>query len=190
MVVAAAIWWSYFDWVIYVSQAKIADATGPERAALARDLFSYLHLPMVFGIVLFAFGLKVTLGHVDEPLAIMPAIGLCGGLALYMAAHVALRLRTGGGWGHGRPTATVVLLALIPVATMVPALAALALVAAVCVTLIAYEAIRYSGARAWIRSHRGEFTMEEARRVTPRTGAVPAEPETAADPGAERPSAG
>jgi len=190
MVVAAAIWWSYFDWVIYVSQARIADATGAERAALARDLFSYLHLPMVFGIVLFAFGLKVTLGHVDEPLAIMPAIGLCGGLALYMAAHVALRLRTGGGWGHGRPTATVVLLALIPVATMVPALAALALVAAVCVTLIAYEAIRYSGARAWIRSHRGEFTMEEVRRVTPRTGAVPAEPETTADPGSEHPAAG
>jgi low temperature requirement protein LtrA len=190
MVVAAAIWWSYFDWVIYVSQAKIADATGPERAALARDLFSYLHLPMVFGIVLFAFGLKVTLGPVDEPLAIMPAIGLCGGLALYMAAHVALRLRTGGGWGHGRPIATVVLLALIPVATMVPALAALALAAAVCVTLIAYEAIRYRGARAWIRSHRGEFTMEEVRQVTPRTGAVSAEPETAADPGAERPTAG
>ena len=83
---------------------------------------------MVVGIVLFALGLKATLGHVDEPLGIIPAIGLCGGLALYMAAHVALRLRIGGGWGHGRPTATVVLLALIPVATMVPALAALALV--------------------------------------------------------------
>ena len=72
-----------------------------------------------------------------------------------MAAHVAHRLRTGGGWGHGRPTATVVLLALIPVATMVPALAALAMAAAVCAALIAYEAIRYRGARAWIRSHTG-----------------------------------
>ena len=162
MVVAAALWWSYFDWVIYVSQARITDATGAERANLARDLFSYLHMPMVFGIVLFALGMKVTLGHVDEPLGTIPAIGLCGGLALYMAAHVALRLRTSGGWGHGRPTATVVLLALIPVATMVPALVALALAAAVCVALIAYEAIRYRGARAWIRSHRGEFTMEEA----------------------------
>jgi low temperature requirement protein LtrA len=107
MVVAAALWWSYFDWVIYVSQARITDATGAERVALARDLFSYLHMPMVFGIVLFAFGLKVTLGHVDEPLAIIPAIGLCGGLALYMAAHVAVRLRMGGGWGHGRPITTV-----------------------------------------------------------------------------------
>ena len=190
MVVAAALWWSYFDWVIYVAQARITEATGAERVALARDLFSYLHMPMVFGIVLFAFGLKVTLGHVEEPLATIPAIGLCGGLALYMAAHVAVRLRMGGGLGHGRPIATVVLLALIPVAIMVPALVALALVAVVSATLIAYEAIRYSGSRAWIRSHRGEFTMEEARRVAPRTGTAPVEPETAVDPGSEHPAAG
>jgi low temperature requirement protein LtrA len=178
MVVAAALWWSYFDWVIYVSQAKLRDVTGAERAALARDLFSYLHMPMVLGIVLFALGMKATLGHVDEPLGIIPAIGLCGGLALYMASHVAVRLRTGGSWGHGRPTATVVLLALIPVATTVPSLAALALCAAVCATLIAYEAIRYRYARSWIRSHRGEFSMEEVQRIAPHTGGAPIEPET------------
>ena len=177
MVVAASLWWSYFDWVVFVSEARITDATGAERANLARDVYTYLHMPMVFGIVLFALGMKATLAHVDEPLEIVPAIGLCGGLALYMAAHVALRLRTSGGWGHGRPTATVVLLALIPVATMVPALVALALVAAVCATLIAYEAIRYRYARSWIRGHRGEFTMEEVTRIAPRTGAAPADPE-------------
>ena len=176
MVIAAALWWAYFDWVIYVSQARISEATGTERANLARDLFSYLHMPMVFGIVLFAFGLHATLPDVAEPLGIIPAIGLCGGLALYMAAHVAVRLRTGGGWGHGRPTATVALVALIPVATIAPALVALALAAAVCALLIAYEAIRYSYARTWIRDHRGHFTMEEARGVAPRPGRAPAEP--------------
>jgi len=190
MVVAATLWWAYFDWVIYVSQARISDATGVERAALARDLFSYLHMPMVLGIVLFAFGLHETLPHVDEPLGTLAAIGLCGGLALYMASHVAVRLRTGGGWGHGRPVATVVLLALVPVATMVPALAALALAAAVCATLIAYEALRYPYARSWIRSHRGEFTMEEARRVAPRRGAAPIDPDSASEASADRPTAG
>jgi low temperature requirement protein LtrA len=189
MVIAAALWWSYFDWVIYVSAARLTDATGAERANLARDLFSYLHMPMVFGIVLFALGMKVTLAHVDEPLGTIPAIGLCGGLALYMASHVALRLRTSGGWGHGRPTATIALLVLIPVATMVPALVALTLAAAVCVALIAYEAIRYRGARAWIRSHRGEFTIEEVTRIARRTGAAPVD-ETPIDPNADRPVAG
>ena len=179
IVVSAALWWSYFDWLIYVSQARITDARGAERADLARDLYSYLHMPMVAGIVLFALGMHETLAHIDEPLRLIPAIGLSGGLALYMAAHVALRLRTGGGWGHGRPTAAVILLALIPVATMVPALAALALVTAVCVGLIAYEALRYRYARSWIRGHRGAFTMEEASRVAGRPGgAAPPDPET------------
>ena len=182
MVVAAALWWSYFDWVIFISQARITEATGAERADLARDLFSYLHMPMVFGIVLFALGLKETLGHVEEPLGVIPAIGLCGGLALYMAAHVALRLRIGGGLGHGRPTATVVLLALIPVATMVPALVALALAATVCATLIAYEAVRYRYARTWIRNHRGEFTMAEVARHAGPGGAPPSGQETSTDP--------
>ncbi|MGH2526481.1 MAG: low temperature requirement protein A, partial [Actinomycetota bacterium] len=141
--VACAVWWSYFDWVAFVSQARLAEATGRERATLARDLYTYLHLPMVAGIVLFALGVKTTLAHGDEPLPIIPAVGLFGGLAAYFAAHVATRLRIGGGWGHGRPIATIVLLGLIPVARMVPAAVALGLAAAVCIALVAYEALRY-----------------------------------------------
>jgi low temperature requirement protein LtrA len=173
IVVSAALWWSYFDWVVYVSQARLADATGPERTVLARDLYTYLHMPMVSGIVLFAFGMEATLAHAYEPLETVPAIGMCGGLALYFAAHVAMRLRIGGGWGHGRPVATVALLGLLPVATVVPALATLALVTGVCAGLIAYEAIRYRYARSWIRGHRGAFTMEDVRRYSGPGGGPP-----------------
>ena len=91
-------------------QAGGSDRRG--RAALARDLYSYLHLPMVAGIVLFAFGLKTTIADVDGPLSTIPAVGLCGGLALYFLAHVAGRLRLGGGLGRGRPVATLVLVGL------------------------------------------------------------------------------
>src|SRR5439155_12135946 len=59
--VAACLWWSYFDWVVYAAQSKLTETTGAARAALARDAYSYLHLPMVAGIVLFAFALKTTL---------------------------------------------------------------------------------------------------------------------------------
>lgn len=165
IVVAASLWWSYFDWVAFVAQAKLSEATGAERAALARDLYSYLHMPMVAGIVLFALGMKETLAHLDIPLGTIPALGLCGGVALYLLAHVVLRLRIGGGLGHGRPIATMVLLGVFPLAREVPALASLGLVAVVCVALIGYEALRYPHARAWIRSRRGAFTMEEAARV-------------------------
>jgi low temperature requirement protein LtrA len=167
IVVVAAIWWSYFDWVVFVAQARLAEATGSARAALARDLYSYLHLPMVAGIILFALGLKTTLADVDGSLGSIPALGLCGGIALYLLAHIALRLRIGGGFGHGRPVATILLIGLIPLAREMRAISALGLVAAVCAALIAYEALRYRDARAWIRSRRGAFTMEEATQTLP-----------------------
>jgi low temperature requirement protein LtrA len=121
----------------------------------------------VGGIVLFAFGLKTMLAHVGDSLLTVPAIGLCGGIALYFLAHVALRLRTRGDFGVGRPIATIVLLGLIPIATQVPALAALGMVAAVCVGLIVYEVVRHRESRAWIRSHRGGFTLDEVSRLEP-----------------------
>jgi low temperature requirement protein LtrA len=163
--VVAALWWSYFDWVAFVAQAALADATGARRAALARDAYSYLHLPMVAGIILFALGLETTLHDLDAPLQLVPALGLCGGVALYMLAHVALRLRIGAGLGRGRPVASVLLLGLLPVAREVPALTVLGFVATVCWALIVYEALWHREGRAWIRSHRGAFTMEEASRV-------------------------
>jgi low temperature requirement protein LtrA len=163
--VAASLWWSYFDWVTFVSLARLAEASGAERAALARDLYSYLHLPMVAGIVLFALGLKTTLADVDGSLPAIPALGLCGGVALYLLAHIATRLRIRGGLARGRSVATILLLGMLPFVGEVPALAALGLVAAVCAGLIAYEALRYRDARAWIRSRRGAFTMEEAARL-------------------------
>jgi low temperature requirement protein LtrA len=170
IVVAAALWWSYFDWVAFAIEARLAELTGSARAALARDGYSYLHLPMVAGIVLFALGLKTTIAHVDESLPTIPAVGLCGGLALYLLAHVALRLRMGAGLGRGRPVASLLLVALIPVAIRVTALASLGFVAAACASLIAYEAVRHSDTRAFIRSRRGAFRLEEAIRVETNSG--------------------
>ncbi|MGH3104054.1 MAG: low temperature requirement protein A [Gaiellaceae bacterium] len=153
--VVAAMWWAYFDVVAIVAQRRLTQARGAARAAQARDSYSYLHLPMVAGIVLFALGLKKTLADVDDPLEAVPAVGLCGGLALYLLAHVAFRLRNVGTWNRQRLIAAAVLLALLPVAFEIPALAALGLSAAVCTVLIAYEAIRFREARARVR-HPGE----------------------------------
>ena len=165
MVVVAALWWSYFDWLIYAVQARLAEASGTARAALARDVYSYLHLPVVAGIVLFALGMKTTLADTESALPTIPAIGMFGGLAIYMLAHVAARLRMGGGFGRGRPIAAVVLVVLLPLAMRVPAIASLALVAAVCAALIAYEYARHRAERAFIRTRRADFTLEEVQEV-------------------------
>ena len=159
--VVACLWWSYFDWVVYVAQTRLAEASGAHRAALARDAYSYLHLPMVAGIVLFAFGLETALHDTTASQALVPAFGLVCGIALYLVAHVALRLRIGGGLGRGRPIASLVLLGLLPVATHVPAAGAVGMVAAVCVALIAYEVLRHREGRAAIRARRGSLSAED-----------------------------
>jgi low temperature requirement protein LtrA len=159
MVVVAALWWAYFDWVSIVAEQRLRQTTGTAQNTLARDLFSYLHFPMVAGIVLFALSLKKTLDDFDSPLSAVPVAALCGGLALYLVAHSLSRYRLSRTIGRGRPLATLALLAFWPVAYQLPALAALAGVAAIFIALIAYEAIRYREPRALIRQ--GEIATAE-----------------------------
>jgi low temperature requirement protein LtrA len=83
IVVVSALWWLYFDVAASFARGRLMQASGLEQARLARDAYNYLHLPMVAGIVLFALGLKTTLGQIGDALDIVPAVGLCGGAALY-----------------------------------------------------------------------------------------------------------
>ena len=96
-------------------------------------------------------GLKKTLGHVDEPLELVPAVAMLGGCALYLVAHVAFRLRNVHTLNRQRLVTAVVLLALVPLAVEIPSLAMLAIVAGILVALIAYEAIRFAAARDRVR---------------------------------------
>jgi low temperature requirement protein LtrA len=110
---------------------------------------------MVAGIVLLALGVKKAIAHTHDELEIVPAVALCGGVALYLFALVAFRLRGLRTWNVQRTIAGCVCLALIPVAHAVSALAGLALVTAVLCALIAYEAIHFAEARNRIRHAEG-----------------------------------
>jgi low temperature requirement protein LtrA len=151
IVVVSALWWLYFDVAALIARRRLMQATGLELHRLALHSYSYLHLPMVAGIVLFALGLKTTLGHVGEALDTVPAVGLCGGAALYLLGHIAFLFRTTGRVFRRRTVGSVVLLALVPAAVALPALAALALVSAACALVVAYEALRYREQRIQIR---------------------------------------
>ncbi len=150
--VAAALWWLYFDVVAIVAGRRLVAATeGRERNELARDSYSFLHLPMVAGVILVALGMKKTLGGVDEPLSVVPAAALLGGAALYLLAHVAFRLRNIATVNRQRLFCAVLLLVLLPVALEIPALATVTMLAAILSILIAYEALRFAEARDRIR---------------------------------------
>jgi low temperature requirement protein LtrA len=150
--VAAALWWLYFDVVAIVATRRLARAPiGRVQNAMARDAYSFLHLPMVAGVVLLALGMKKTLAHVDHHLDIVPATALFGGVAVYLLAHVAFRWRNLHTLNRQRLITAAVLTALIPLVVAIDALAAVALLAAILVTLIAYEAVRFADARDRIR---------------------------------------
>ncbi|MEZ5124101.1 MAG: low temperature requirement protein A [Solirubrobacterales bacterium] len=156
--VAAALWWLYFDIVALVAERRLAHATpGREANEIARDSFSYLHFPMVAGIVLAALGLKKTLGHVGDPLELVPAVALLGGVALYLLAHVVFRWRNVHRFSTPRVVAAALLLALIPVAERVESLITLAIITAVLGVLIVYETRHFAPLRERLlaREHAG-----------------------------------
>jgi low temperature requirement protein LtrA len=150
--VAGALWWLYFDVVALVAERRLANAkVGREQNEIARDSFSYLHFPMVAGVVLVALGMKKTLGHVDEPLKTVPAVATLGGTAVYLLGHVAFRWRNVHRFSSARLITAALLVALIPLATEIDALLTIALVAIVLAALIAYETTRFAELRDRMR---------------------------------------
>ena len=148
----AAMWWVYFDVVALVAGRRLAEAEpGREQNAMARDSYSYLHFPMVAGVVLVALGLKKTLAHVGDPLDTVAAFALLGGVAAYLLGHVAFRYRHVRTINRRRLTLSIVLLALLPLAVELPALAVLSLVTVLLWAMIAYETKSYGEARDRVR---------------------------------------
>jgi low temperature requirement protein LtrA len=152
IVIAAALWWLYFDVVALVAERRLSNAApGRERNTIARDSFSYLHLPMVAGIVLVALGLKKTLEHVDDPLKVVPAAALLGGAAIYLLAHVAFRWRNVHRFSWQRLIAAALLVALLPLGVEISALVTTAIVGALLAALIAFETWRFAELRDRMR---------------------------------------
>jgi low temperature requirement protein LtrA len=151
LLLAAALWWAYFDVVAIVAEKKLRSLEGLRQAHLARDSYSYLHFPMIAGIVLLSFGIKKVVAGVHAPLDPVPAVALCGGVALYLGAHIAFRLRNVGSVNRQRIAAALVCLALIPLAHNADAVLALGAITAVCAALIVYEAVHFREARERVR---------------------------------------
>jgi low temperature requirement protein LtrA len=149
--VAAALWWLYFDVVALLAERDLARLEGRELNERARDAYSYLHFPMVAGIVLLALGLKKTIAEVGESLDVVIASALLGGTAVYLLAHVAFRLRNVHTVNYHRLACAVLLVVFVPVAVEVPALVTLAVLALVLAVLIRLEAVHFPGSRDRVR---------------------------------------
>ena len=175
IVLVFELWWIYFDVVAIANVWRLVRApAGREQNELARDVYSYLHFPLVAGIVLAALGLHEALAHPTDPLKTVPAFALLGGVAIYLLGHVAVRLRGAHTLNRQRLALALVLFALIPAAVEVPALATLAAVTALLCAMIAYETRSYGegrgGVRHRVRGRGGELGVHASGMAPAREG--------------------
>ena len=154
VLVSVCLWWLYFDLVSLAAEHVLLNATPAERVKIAIDAYSYLHYPLVAGIVLAALGVEEVLAHAGDTDALgsFAAAALAGGLALYLAGHLAFKRRLHRQLNVPRLAAAALLVVSIPLCATLPPLAALALVLAVLAGLVAVEGVVHADKRRVLRA--------------------------------------
>jgi low temperature requirement protein LtrA len=147
------LWWLYFDTMAIAAEHVLARLRGQARTALAVDAYSYLHLPLIAGVILSALGVEDALAHLDKTSGYgwLGAGALLGGTALYLLAHAAFCRRVRRSWKPWRLGTAALLVALIPATAGFAPLTALGLVFGLCALLVLIERIVYAEQRAEVR---------------------------------------
>jgi low temperature requirement protein LtrA len=153
--VAAALWWIYFDATVHYGERALAAEPEETRPKLARDAYTFLHFPMVAGVVLLALGLKKVLEyvgdtehhHLDDPLKGLGLYALFGGVVIYLLGHVGFKWRTMHRVGVSRLITAGLALIAVPLVGKVPALGQLGVLAALLAGLVAFESVRFAQER-------------------------------------------
>src|SRR5256886_14914750 len=137
LLITIGLWWTYFDRFAATAQARLREHRDPVLAA--SDAYSYLHLVLVAGIIIFAVGAKFSAAHVGSSLSQGARLALCGGVALYLAGHVAFRARLTGNIGYLKLGAAAACLVLFAAGAGLPSWAIDPSVSAVLAVLVVLE---------------------------------------------------
>jgi low temperature requirement protein LtrA len=142
---STALWWLYFGQVAGTVLERIRMASADERGQIGRDIYTYLHLPIIAGIVLVAVGDELVIAHPTDDLSEAGALVALGGPALFLAGLMACAARLGEAQSRPRVIALVALLAAVPLAAGLDGLVVWALLTALLAALVVAEQLR--GAR-------------------------------------------
>ncbi len=148
---SAALWWLYFDYVAVIAGRRLA--TSDDAGRLARDGYTYLHLPIIAGIIVTAVGDEIVIVHPGEVLHTPELIALVAGPVLYLLGHLLFRLRMAHSVSNKRIIAMIAIVLCGPVGIVAPALVVASLIAGVLVALVAAETV--SGMRRRARGDLG-----------------------------------
>ena len=160
LILSSALWWAYFDVSALLGEHALATEPAETRARLARNAYSFAHLPLMLGIVLGAFGLKEVLLYVSDsshhsltdPLPTVALAALVGGVVTYLLGHVIFKWLTVHTLSVVRLAAAGVLLLSIPLIAGLPALVQLAIVTVIVVCAVLIESLVFAESRRKIRA--------------------------------------
>ena len=160
LILASALWWAYFDVSALLGEHALATEPVETRARLARNAYSFAHLPLVLGIVLVAFGLKEVLLYVSDssehsltdPLPAAALAALVGGVVLYLLGHVVFKWLTVHTVSVVRLAAAGALLLTVPLIAGQPALVQLGVVALLVACAVLVESVLFAESRRKIRA--------------------------------------
>jgi low temperature requirement protein LtrA len=133
----AALWWLYFAEAAEHSRRRIA--TSGDAGRLARDAYTYLHVPIVAGIIAVAVGDDLLIKDTGRSLSTAGALMVLGGPAIYLLGESLFRLRMIGSVSPKRIGAVVLLCALMVLNSRLTALALIGVVTLVVTALAAWE---------------------------------------------------
>jgi low temperature requirement protein LtrA len=160
LLLSSALWWAYFDVSALLGEHSLATEPPETRARLARNAYSYAHMPLVLGIVLGAFGLKEVLAYVSDsthhkltdPLPGVALAALVGGTIIYLLGHVIFKWLTVHTVSLVRLAAAGALLLAVPLIIALPALAQLGVVAFIVTGAVLIESVVFAESRRKIRA--------------------------------------
>jgi low temperature requirement protein LtrA len=121
---------------------RIRAATADERGQIGRDISTYLHLPIIAGIVLVAVGDELVIAHPRDDLHDAGALVTLGGAALFLGGLMACAARLGQAQSLPRLVAVAALLAAVPLAARADGLLVAALLTALLALLVVAEQSR------------------------------------------------
>jgi low temperature requirement protein LtrA len=149
---AVGLWWVYFHHFAPKTEELVGRETGVARAGLATDVYTYLHVALVAGIVIAALGVEQAMHAVEDlhVLELFGAFALGGGVAMYLAGTAFIWRRVSGEWALIRFGGASLCVLLIPVLALIPAIIALALVAVIVGAVVGAE--QFFGSRAKIQT--------------------------------------
>jgi low temperature requirement protein LtrA len=149
--ITGALWWLYFDEVAENAQRNIAESEDPGR--LARDAYTYLHLPIVAGIIMVAIADDLLITHPDSTLATAGVVMTVVGPAIYLIGEALVRVRMISSLSPQRLLAVIALGVLGGYGAHLSSLGLSAGVAAILIALTIWDHQRFrprSGPFAWI----------------------------------------